>query len=286
MNYISVIGGDKRIVELIKILQENANNNIIVYGMENCNELEFNGNLIKADNLQEAINGSEKIIASIPISKDGIIVNSPYSNKTIHVKDIFETAKNKKIITGNVTTEIEAQIISNNKNEIIDVLKFEELAVLNAIPTAEGAIQIAMEQSNITLHNSNCLVMGFGRIGKILSKMLLGIGANVFCEARKPTDLAFIQALGYNVVDIKNIKENLNKFNFIFNTIPHIILNEECLKIVKKDCCIIDLASKPGGVDFEAANNLKINTQWALALPGKVAPKTSAKYIYEIIKDL
>lgn len=286
MNYISVIGGDKRIVELIKILQENANNNIIVYGMENCNELEFNGILVKANNLQEAINSSEKIITSIPLSKDGIIVNSPYSNETIYVKNIFETAKNKKIITGNVTTEIEAQIISNNKNEIIDVLKFEELAVLNAIPTAEGAIQIAMEQSNITLHNSNCLVMGFGRIGKILSKMLLGIGANVYCEARKTTDLAFIQALGYNVVDIKNIKEKLNKFNFIFNTIPHIILNEECLKIVKKDCCIIDLASKPGGVDFEMANNLKLNTQWALALPGKVAPKTSAKYIYEIIKDL
>ena len=284
MNKISVIGGDKRIAELIKILQENANNEIIVYGMENYEEFVNNSNVTKANNLQEAINSSEKIITSIPLSKDGKIVNSPFSNETIYVKDIFEIAKNKKIITGNIPEN--NALGNNNENEIIDILKLDELAILNAIPTVEGAIQVAMEKSNITIHNSNCLVMGFGRIGKILSKMLLGIGANVFCEARKSTDLAFIQALGYNAIDIKNLKEYLNKFDFIFNTIPHIILNEECLKIVNKDCCIIDLASKPGGIDFEAAKKLEIKTEWALALPGKVAPKTSAKYIYEIIKDL
>ena len=284
MDYISVIGGDKRIVELIKILQENVSNKIIVYGIENCEEIESNSYLTKASNLHEVINSSEKIITSIPLSKDGKIVNSPFSNETIYVKDIFEIAKNKKIITGNIPESI--ALSNNNKNKIIDILKFDELAILNAIPTAEGAIQVAMEKSNITIHNSNCLVMGFGRIGKILSKMLLGIGANVYCEARKPTDLAFIQALGYNAINIKDIKEHLNKFNFIFNTIPHIILDEESLKNVNRNCWIIDLASKPGGVDFETAQKLKIKTEWALALPGKVAPKTSAKYIYEIIKDL
>jgi dipicolinate synthase subunit A len=286
MNYISIIGGDRRIVELIKILQEDENNRITLYGMEKTDEFTTIERVTQVQDLNSAINNSETIITSIPLSKDGEIVNVPYSSETIYVKDIFEISKNKKIITGNITETIEKNINLRNNNEIIDVLKLDELAILNAIPTAEGAIQVAMEKSNITLHNSNCLVMGFGRIGKILSKMLLALGAKVYCEARKPTDLAFIQALGYNSVDIKNLKENLYKFDFIFNTIPFVVLDENCLKNVNKECWIIDLASKPGGVDFETAQKLGIKTEWALALPGKVAPKTSAKYIYEIIKEL
>ena len=155
---------------------------------------------------------------------------------------------------------------------------------MNAIPTAEGAIQIAMEKSIKTLHNSNALVLGFGRIGKILSKMLNGIGANVFCEARKNSDLAKIKSYRYNEIDLVNLKTYLNKFDYIFNTIPHIILDKEELDIIKKDCIIIDLASYPGGVNFEYAEKIGLNASLELGLPGKVAPKTAAKYIKEIIK--
>ena len=276
MNNLSIIGGDKRIAELIKILQEDENNKIILYGMENCEELNYLkncNNIINTNNFKEAIYNSQKIITSIPLSKDGVTVNAPYTSKTINIKDIFEISQNKKIITGNITEKIEKNIIETNKNEIIDILKFEELAILNAIPTAEGAIQVAMEKSNITIHNSNCLVMGFGRIGKILSKMLLGIGAKVYCEARKVKDLAFIEALGYNAINLKDLKEDLNRFDFIFNTIPYIILDETYLKNVKKECLIIDLASKPGGVDFEVAKKMEIEVEWALALPRKSCTK-------------
>ena len=80
-----------------------------------------------------------------------------------------------------------------DKSNIIDIMKCEELAVLNSISTAEGAIQIAMEETNHTLHDSNILILGFGRIGKVLAKMLNAIGANVYCEARKNEDLAWIK---------------------------------------------------------------------------------------------
>jgi dipicolinate synthase subunit A len=52
---------------------------------------------------------------------------------------------------------------------------------------------------------------------------------------------------------------------------------------------VIDLASKPGGVDFEYAQYKGIKTIHALSLPGKVAPVTTAMYmetvIYNIIKE-
>lgn len=83
---------------------------------------------------------------------------------------MLKKCKGKKIITGNITKEIQENIIDDNKNEIIDILKQEDLTVLNAIPTAEGAIQIAMEKSLKTIHGSNCLIMGFGRIRKNFSK--------------------------------------------------------------------------------------------------------------------
>lgn len=162
----------------------------------------------------------------------------------------------------------------------------EPLTIANAISTAEGALQIAMEETDITIHNSKILILGFGRIGKILSKDLQLLGAKVTCEARKEEDIAWIKAYGYEALNLNELNKNcdvLNKFDIIFNTIPHLILDEEKLKKVNKNVTIIDLASKPGGVDFEMCGKLGIKNKWALALPGKVAPVTSAKYIKEEI---
>ena len=164
-------------------------------------------------------------------------------------------------------------------------MKCEELTVKNAIPTAEGAIQIAMEKSQITIHDSKCLVLGFGRIGKILAKMLNGFGAEVYCEARKQQDLAWIKTYGYRPVHLNDVEKVLGQCDFIFNTIPFMILDERKLNLINKQSIIIDLASKPGGIDFETAKKLDLQVDWALALPGKVASKTAAKYIYETMKN-
>lgn len=276
---VSVIGGDSRIVELVKLLA-NDKNELCLFGLGQCDELkEFK----QASNLDEALQKAEIVITSIPLSKNGKCINTAFTEKTILVEDFFDKAKNKKIFTGNITEEIRKCIKKENNNEIIDVLKYEELTVMNVIPTAEGAIQIAMERSKITLHDSNCLVLGFGRIGKILAKMLQGLGANVYCEARKQHDLAWIKAYGYNEIHLNDLNKKLGEFDFIFNTIPHLILDKTNLGLVKKDCILIDLASKPGGIDFDEANRLGLQNEWALALPGKVAPKTAARYIYEMI---
>ena len=143
-----------------------------------------------------------------------------------------------------------------------------------------------MEETEITLHGSNILVLGFGRVGKILAKMLDGIGAKVDCEARRDEPLAWIKAYGYNPVRLEDIDKNLGKYDTIINTVPSILLDEERLKLLKKQCLIIDLASTPGGVDKKAAKELGIKLVWALSLPGKVAPATSAEYIKETVYNI
>lgn len=278
---VSVIGGDKRIVELVNLLKKD-DNDICLFGFGQCDELQ---DFKQASNLDEALQNSELVITSIPLSKDGKTINTTYTEKTILIEDFFQKSKNKKIVTGNITDEITKLIDLKNNNELIDVMKCEELTIKNAILTAEGAIQIAMGKSQITIHDSKCLVLGFGRIGKILAKMLNGIGAEVYCEARKQQDLAWIKTYGYKPVHLKNIEKVLGQCDFIFNTIPFMILDEGKLNLVNKQSIIIDLASKPGGVNFEAAKRLNLQAEWALTLPGKVASKTAAKYIYETMKN-
>ena len=167
-----------------------------------------------------------------------------------------------------------------------DILKEESFSVLNAIPTAEGAIQRAMEKTDITLHGANVLVLGYGRIGKSLSRMLKGIGAKVTVEARKQEDLAWIYDNGYNGVHLDQLDEVLSTQQIIFNTIPHLVLTRERLLKVDKDAVIIDLASAPGGVDYIAAQELGIKAYLELSLPGIVAPKTAGKIVYQVINNL
>ena len=90
----------------------------------------------------------------------------------------------------------------------------------------------------------------------------------------------------YNPINLKELKQEIGKFDIIFNTIPTEILEKELLSEVKEDAVIIELASKPGGVNRKVAEELKINVVEALALPGKVAPLTVAEYIRDTIYEL
>ncbi len=275
---ISIIGGDLRIVNLAKMLAEDGFE-VITYALEKAEEL---SNFAKGETLEETILKSEYIVTSIPLSKDGKIVNTPYSDVKLTIPELRNHLQGKKLISG----KLDESFRNDSTIECYDILEMEEYAVLNAIATAEGAIQIAMEEYPKTLSGSNILVMGFGRIGKILAKMLQGIGANVYCEARKEPDLAYIKAYGYKPIHLKNLDEHLPKFDIIINNIPVLVLDENRLKRVKKDVLILDLASNPGGVDFEYAKQANLKTIWALALPGKVAPVSAAQYIRDTIYNI
>lgn len=231
----------------------------------------------------DSFENADVIIGPTPFSKDDVKVNG----EVLSCDELIKSLENSSKV-------LYAGAISNNmKNKLkkasikfFDVLNQEGVSILNAIPTAEGAISVAMNMTNFTIHKSNVLVMGYGNIGKILSKMLYGIGAKVYCEARNKKDIAFIEAMGYNSINLQEINNYLGKMDIIFNTIPSLILDKERLKLVKKECAIIDLASSPGGVDFPAAKELNLNTTWALALPTKVAPKTAAFYLKNVIDEL
>lgn len=237
--------------------------------------------------LEEAIKNSKVVVGPVPLSSDRRRLSTPFGRNSVELTDFISAIKGKYLIAGNIgiKDELDAKGI-----QYTDLLKREEFSVLNTIATAEGTIQIAMEETQRTLHGSNVLVMGFGRIGKVLAKMLNGIGAKVYCEARKNEDISWIKAYGYNPIHLNDLDENLGKFEIIINTIPFQLLEGKRLDLIKKDAVIIDLASNPGGVDRKAAREKKLKVIWALSLPAKVAPLTSAEFIketlYHVLKEL
>jgi dipicolinate synthase subunit A len=278
----TVIGGDIRSIKLANLIAQEGYK-VNIYGFNNAS---FNTGLSESPDMSTAVGESDFIIGPLPCSNDNETINAPFHQGKIYINEVFQTMKKGQLfIAGRIGGKVQhlAQIYNVNT---IDIIEREDMAVLNAIPTAEGAIQIAMEEMPITLHDSVCIILGFGRIGKILAKMLNGLGTNVYVEARKYEDIAWIKSYGYKPVLLKDIDSIISKADAIFNTIPSIILDESKLKLINKDCLIIDLASKPGGVDFEKAKEIGVKAIWALSLPGKVAPITAAKFIKETVFNI
>lgn len=283
----AIIGGDLRIVKLAEMLA-NEQNTVFVYGLEKAEDINNNFNIIKCDSIKKAIQDVEIVIGPIPFSSNGNTVNAPFSDKEITIREMMHVINAKVLIAGGITPEVYG-MANDEYIEIIDIMKREELAVLNTIATAEGTIQIAIENTNKILHGSEVLILGFGRIGKVLARKLAGLAAKITCAARKDEDLAWIQAYGHRATNINSIGENLKQFDIIINTVPHMILTRERLENVKPECLLIDLASNPGGMDKKAIKDRNLKFVWALSLPGKVAPTTSAEFIkdtiYNIIKE-
>lgn len=280
---ISFIGGDMRIIYLIDLFSK-ENYNIKVFGFDNY---KFNNKDITiCKTLPQAILDSDIIIGPVPFSSSSEYLHTPFNTDQIKINDILELMSSKQIlIGGRFDNELKILFEENNINAI-DILSREEFAVLNAISTAEGAIQIAMEKSPYTLHNMDILVVGFGRIGKILCKVLNGLGANVYCEARKYSDIAWIKAYGYNPIHLNDLNKEIPKFSLFINTVPYLLFDKNRIMKMKEDAIFIDLASKPGGIDLQAAKEKGIETILALSLPGKVAPLTAATHIKETIDNI
>lgn len=278
---ISIIGGDLRIVRLTEMYAK-ENYNIYTYGLENFfNKKQKSDKIIICDNIEETVKKSNIVIGGIPLLKDKMFINAPFSNKNVEINELKEKLCYKTFIAGGIPNSFYNNTINN-----IDLLQNERLTILNAIPTVEGTIKIAIEEREETIFESNVLICGFGRIGKILCDRFSNLGANVFCSARKESDLTWIREKRYIPIEYSDICKYANKFDMIINTVPTKIIDKEKLDYLNKNVLIIDLASNPGGIDKDYAKIIGIKVISALGIPGKEMPNTAAKYIKEIIDKI
>lgn len=239
---LAIIGGDLRIAYLTDILKK-ENWDVKCFGLE---EYLFNNNeSIHVPTLEELLYDRKIVMSSVPLSKDGKKIRTSFSKKEILIEDVLEQLKNGVFIAGNIPADYLEKYAG--KIQFFDLLKEEKLTIQNAVTTVEGAIGKMIERTNRTIYGSKILILGFGRIGKLLANRLQNFGAQIYCEARKQEDLTWIEAYGFQKIALEEIKEiNLRQFQMIINTIPYPVLGEKEIERIDPDCYVIDLASAPG----------------------------------------
>ena len=276
---ISVIGGDLRQLTLAKLLSGDGYDvSVFGFGKDSISE-QFN-----IENDLKTASKADILILPMPVSIGKNILNAPFAENEICLSDVSENVPPHTLVLGGKLSEYVHDLFKRQK--VIDYGEREELMIKNAVPTAEGAIELAISETPTTIAGSKCLVIGYGRIGKVLSKLLHDMRANVSVSARKHSDLAWISVNGCTPVHNRDIINSINEYDVIFNTVPALILDEKVLERINPDSVVIDLASKPGGVDFGKAKDLGLKVIWALSIPGKTAPITSGKIIKEAVSNI
>ena len=158
--------------------------------------------------------------------------------------------------------------------------------LFRSVATAEGALGIILQETPKTLWRSRVLVVGFGHVGKLVADRLKVLGAEVWVSARSCGDRAWIEALGMRALDTRTLEGALARFDVVVNTVPALVFGEARLRELKGDVLCVDLASKPGGLDFEAAGALGLHAIWALSLPGQVAPVSAGAMIRDTVLNI
>ncbi len=274
-----VVGGDMRQAKLAELLFDDGHT-VHTWALEGTEE-----GPVRAPDLGEAAL-ADCVILPLPAAGEGGRLNAPLSQERPPLTQVLDALRPGQVVcAGKVGRELLDQAKERGLR-LVDYFTREELAVANAVPTAEGAIQIAMEELPVTIHGARVLVLGFGRLGKLLAHRLNALGARVSVAARKWADLAWAEAYGYGAEQIERLDGYLCGYDLVVNTVPVRVLDAERLADLRPGCLVIDLASKPGGVDFEAAVRQGVRAIWALSLPGKVAPVTSGKMIRDTIYNI
>ena len=271
-NKVGIFGGDKRHVCMTSSLLDKGYS-VCTYMLQ---EKIIHKNHTTTQNLYELIKFNKILIG--PIAMSSFILNKEDQTSLTNM-----LTNEHLLFAGNIPRNI-IELCKEKKAFSYDLLKNDKIAIMNAIATAEGTIMEAIKNSDSNLHGSNCLVLGYGRCGKVLAAKLKGLDAKVTIAARSPEALAYADAAGHSTVFLNKMNSSLSDYHFIFNTIPSLVLGQESLMNVSSDVLIIDIASAPGGVDYDYAKGHGIKAELCLGLPGKVAPKTSANILLNEIE--
>lgn len=272
---VAVIGGDARQIEVARALSA-FYKKVGIFGHPPLN---LPDSVELVTDLSKAVTDTEIIILPISGMNDRGLVRSYQADEFIDFGSCFYRLSEQTLL---VTGQLSLKWLQTAKEMRINVLQYaddDEIAILNSIPTAEGAVQIAMENLPITIHGSRVVVIGFGRVGVTTARMFKSLGARVIVSARRGALLARAIELNLETVWQRDLAKVLPSADIIINTVPALVLGKNELAEVSQEALIIDLASPPGGTDFEEAERLKLNSILASGLPGKVAPKTAGKIL-------
>lgn len=270
---IVFLGGDARQVEVIN----------------KCIELDASVRLVGFDKLENSPSGvrhealssvllQEADIIVMPVigCDDNGIIAAPFGSGDLVMKqELFMAIREGALVYTGMAKSLLRRMSTEYGFRLIELLDRDDVAIYNSIPTAEGALMMAIQNTDITIHGSTCVVLGIGRTGFTLAKTLQGLGAKIRVGVRREADAARAAVMGWEPFMTRDLTAYTSDIDLIFNTIPTMIITAQIISKLPRRTVIIDLASAPGGTDFRFAEKRGIKALLAPGLPGIVAPKTA-----------
>lgn len=281
---IIVFSGDQRYLQVIHFLA-NKQANVFAVGFQHTRFTHQNTQHAYMD--MKLLKKADALLLPVHGVDDNGHVHLHYANEKIALSKemISQTPSHCTIYSGTTNSYLTSLCEKMNRNLVV-LFDRDDIAIANSIPTAEATLQIAMDETKDTIHDTNVLVTGFGRIGMTIARLFHQVGANVTVAARKTEDFARIHEMRLNPVHMEELHSVAQQMNICINTVPRRVLTEEIIFQMNKQSLIIDLASSPGGTDFNAAKTRNIKAIHALGLPGKYAPNTAGNIIAQALETL
>jgi dipicolinate synthase subunit A len=279
--HVVFLGGDARQLEVIK----------------SCTEMGARVSLVGFDNLQSPVSGASLkelssdvlqtadvlVLPIIGTDEKGQISSVFTSKKLVLTPELFQSLPKHCLVFAGMAKEYLRKLCQDFGIQLFELLNRDDVAIYNSIPTVEGALMMAIQHTDITIHGSESIVLGMGRCGLSLARVLHAIGARVKVGVRSSEHKARAFEMGIQAFDTSELKDHVKNADLIFNTVPALIIDSAVLANVPHDVVIIDLASKPGGVDYPFAEKRGIKAILAPSLPGIVAPKTAGQILARTI---
>ncbi|MDR1410136.1 MAG: hypothetical protein LBJ12_07755 [Oscillospiraceae bacterium] len=240
------------------------------------------------DAWREAVRHSDTVV--LPFFTRGktgkTAIKSDFSGEEIYADEIARIVTPEQPILAGMPPEDVRSMFFGKGLALLDYFARDELAIANAVPTAQGVLALLIEQLEKAVAECTICVTGYGRCARSLARALRGLGTHVVIAARKKRDLAQIRADGYEPLALSELPVAVAKLDALVNTIPTQVITADTLAAFRQDCLLIEIASAPFGIDSDVAKSIGMPYIYAPSLPGKTAPKTAGEIIADTVDSM
>lgn len=267
---VLVLGGDRRQRILSALLS--ADGYKVTY---------INNN---AENIKDAIKSNDIIFLPLPVSKDRVHIYSDNGDFRFKLKEVLSDLKNTSVVFGGGFSKEAKEYLEYENISYHDCQMSELFELQNAHFTAQGALKLLLDNTQEFLKDKNALVTGYGRISSALAVLLSSLRIKVTIAARNEIQLKTAEFMGYEAINLKELK-GLSGYDYVFNTVPFVIFDEEAVASADKKCVYFELASAPFGASKEHFDKYGITYVVGTGLPGKMLPQSSARLLKEYMEQ-
>ncbi|MBD2870684.1 dipicolinate synthase subunit DpsA [Paenibacillus arenilitoris] len=281
---VLMLGGDARQLEVIRKLTE-LDATVTVSGFDGLHS-SLDG-AVQAEFEEQLFEGVDALLLPAVGTDDQGFIHAVFSDRQLQLTNshLAKLPKHCTVYTGMAKSYLR-ELCDQNSLKLVELFDRDDVAIYNSIPTAEGALMMAIQNTDITIHGSSSMVLGLGRTGFTLARTLQGLGSKVKVGVRRSEQFARAAEMGFEPFYISGLLQHVSNIDLLFNTIPTMIVTAQIIANLPSRAVIIDLASKPGGTDFRFAEKRGIKALLAPGLPGIVAPKTAGRIMADCLSQL